>query len=245
MIELMSVSKTYAMNARPVHALRDADLRIGRGEYVAVLGPSGSGKSTLMHLIGCLDTPTAGEVRFDGTRISGLSRNALAEIRNRRIGFVFQSFHLLPRATALENVALPLVFSRTSAPARRARATELLQRVGLGARLDHTPGELSGGERQRVAIARALSNAPEVVLADEPTGNLDSAAGEDVMTLFDEIHTEGCTLVVVTHEAGVAQRAQRVIRLLDGRIVADEGKNPQSERAHLLPGSDESGGKGT
>ena len=245
MIELIGVSKTYAMNARPVHALRDVDLRIGRGEYVAVLGPSGSGKSTLMHLIGCLDTPTAGEVRFDGTRVSGLSRNELAEIRNRRIGFVFQSFHLLPRATALENVALPLVFSRTSAPARRSRATEMLQRVGLGERLDHAPGELSGGERQRVAIARALSNAPEVVLADEPTGNLDSAAGEDVLRLFDQIHTEGCTLIVVTHEAEVAKRAQRLIRLLDGRIVADERKNPRSEQAHLLPGSDEDGGKGT
>lgn len=245
MIELMEVSKTYAMNARPVHALRDVDLHIGRGEYVAVLGPSGSGKSTLMHLVGCLDTPTAGEVCFDGTRVRGLSRNELADIRNRRIGFVFQSFHLLPRATALENVALPLVFSRTPAPARRARATALLQRVGLGERLDHTPGELSGGERQRVAIARALSNAPGLVLADEPTGNLDSAAGEEVLTLFDEIHTEGSTLIVVTHEASVARRAQRVIRLLDGRIVADERKNPRPEEAHLLPGSDESGGKGT
>ena len=222
MIELTRVSKTYAMNARPVHALRDLNLHIRRGEYVAVLGPSGSGKSTLMHLIGCLDTPTTGEVRFDGTRISGLSRNELAEIRNRRIGFVFQSFHLLPRATALENVALPLVFSRTPASARQVRATALLERVGLGERLDHAPGELSGGERQRVAIARALSNAPDVVLADEPTGNLDSAAGEEVLTLFDEIHAGGCTLIVVTHEAGVAQRAERVIRLLDGRIVADE-----------------------
>ncbi len=245
MIELLGVSKTYAMNARPVHALRDVDLRIGRGEYVAVLGPSGSGKSTLMHLIGCLDTPTAGEVRFDGTGVSGLSRNELAEIRNRRIGFVFQSFHLLPRATALENVALPLVFSRTSAPARRFRATELLQRVGLSERLDHVPGELSGGERQRVAIARALSNAPEVVLADEPTGNLDSAAGEEVLMLFDEIHTGGCTLIVVTHEAGVAERAHRVIRLLDGRSVADERKNPRSEEARSLAGSSEGGGKRT
>jgi putative ABC transport system ATP-binding protein len=241
MIELMDVSKTYAMNTRPVHALRDVTLHIGRGEYVAVLGPSGSGKSTLMHLIGCLDTPTAGQVRFDGTRVSGLSRNELAQIRNRRIGFVFQSFHLLPRATALENVALPLVFSRTPAPARRARATEVLQRVGLGERLDHAPGELSGGERQRVAIARALSNTPDVVLADEPTGNLDSAAGEDVLALFDQIHTDGCTLIVVTHEAEVAKRAQRVIRLLDGRVVADKRKNPREEKAHLVPGSDESG----
>ena len=245
MIELMDVSKTYAMNARPVHALRDVDLRIERGEYVAVLGPSGSGKSTLMHLIGCLDTPTAGEVRFDGTRVSGLSRNELAEIRNRRIGFVFQGFHLLPRATALENVALPLVFSRTSAAARRVRATELLQRVGLSERLDHAPAELSGGERQRVAIARALSNSPDVVLADEPTGNLDSAAGEEVLMLFDEIHTGGCTLIVVTHEASVAERAHRVIRLLDGRIVADERKNPRSEEARSLAGPSEGGGERT
>ena len=245
MIELMDVSKTYAMNARPVHALRDVDLRIERGEYVAVLGPSGSGKSTLMHLIGCLDTPTAGEVRFDGTRVSGLSRNELAEIRNRRIGFVFQGFHLLPRATALENVALPLVFSRTSAAARRVRATELLQRVGLSERLDHAPAELSGGERQRVAIARALSNSPDVVLADEPTGNLDSAAGEEVLMLFDEIHTGGCTLIVVTHEASVAERAHRVIRLLDGRIVADERTNPRSEEARSLAGPSEGGGERT
>ena len=222
MIELESVSKTYAMNAKPVHALREVDLYVERGEYVAVLGPSGSGKSTLMHIVGCLDTPTSGRYCFGGTSVGGLTRNELAEIRNRRIGFVFQSFHLLPRATALANVELPLVFGKTPATERQARAGALLERVGLGERLDHLPSELSGGERQRVAIARALVNTPGLVLADEPTGNLDSASGEELLALFGELHREGRTLIVVTHEANVAQRAHRLVRLLDGRIVGDQ-----------------------
>ncbi|MHC4065211.1 MAG: ABC transporter ATP-binding protein [Planctomycetota bacterium] len=221
MIELSGVSKTYAMNAKPVHALRQVDLRVKRGEYVAVLGPSGSGKSTLMHIIGCLDTPTAGGYRFQGSSVDGLSRNELAQIRNERVGFVFQSFHLLPRASATENVELPLVFGKVPLARRRRTAADLLERVGLGQRLDHLPSELSGGERQRVAIARALANAPDLVLADEPTGNLDSKSGEEVMALFGELHAEGRTLIVVTHDANVAQYARRIIRLLDGRVVAD------------------------
>jgi putative ABC transport system ATP-binding protein len=221
MIELSGVSKTYAMNAKPVHALRQVDLRVKCGEYVAVLGPSGSGKSTLMHIIGCLDTPTAGGYRFQGIAVDGLSRNELAQIRNERVGFVFQSFHLLPRASAVENVELPLVFGKVPLARRRRTAADLLERVGLGQRLDHLPSELSGGERQRVAIARALANAPDLVLADEPTGNLDSKSGEEVMALFGELHAEGRTLIVVTHDANVAQYARRIIRLLDGRVVAD------------------------
>lgn len=221
MIELVTVSKRYGMNGKPVHALREVDLSVLKGEYVAVLGPSGSGKSTLMHIIGCLDTPTAGEYRFQGVLVGGLSKNELAEIRNQRIGFVFQSFHLLPRVSALENVELPLVFGKVPLAARRRTAAELLWRVGLGGRVDHLPGELSGGERQRVAIARALANAPDLVLADEPTGSLDSRAGEQVMALFDELHAEGRTLIVVTHEASVARHARRIIHLLDGRIVED------------------------
>ena len=223
MIELEGVTKTYEMNARPVHALRDVDLRVERGEYVAVLGPSGSGKSTLMHIVGCLDTPTSGRYRFQDRPVHGLSKNELAEIRNRRIGFVFQSFHLLPRATALQNVELPLVFGKVPAADRRRTAAALLDRVGLGQRLDHIPSELSGGERQRVAVARALANAPDLILADEPTGNLDSQSGQQIMALFAELQAEGRTLMVVTHETAVADHAQRIIRLLDGRIVNDTG----------------------
>jgi putative ABC transport system ATP-binding protein len=222
MIKLEAVTKTYEMNARPVHALREVSLRVERGEYVAVLGPSGSGKSTLMHIVGCLDTPSSGRYHFQNHAVHTLSRNGLAEIRNRRIGFVFQSFHLLPRATALENVELPLVFGKVPTNERHRTAAGLLERVGLGERLDHVPSELSGGERQRVAIARALANAPDLILADEPTGNLDSTSGREVMALFGELHAEGRTLIVVTHETAVAERAQRTIRLLDGRAAEDE-----------------------
>jgi putative ABC transport system ATP-binding protein len=221
MLELDGVTKTYDMGERPVHALRGVDLQVSAGEYIAVLGPSGSGKSTLMHILGCLDTPTAGTYRFGGVSVGGLSRNELATIRNRRVGFVFQSFHLLPRASALENVALPLVFAGVAPAGRRRAARALLERVGLGDRLTHLPSELSGGERQRVALARALANEPDLILADEPTGNLDSKAGQEVMALFGALQAEGRTVIVVTHESAVAAHCRRVIRLLDGQIEHD------------------------
>jgi putative ABC transport system ATP-binding protein len=221
LIVLRDVTKIYAMDGNPVHALRGVSLRVARSEYIAIQGPSGSGKSTLMHILGCLDTPTAGTYQLDGVSVGELSRNRLSEIRNRRVGFVFQNFHLLPRSTAAENVELPLVFSKASPDRRRQTAMRLLERVGLGHRLGHLPNQLSGGERQRVAIARALANSPDLVLADEPTGNLDSAAGDEVMALFEDLHAEGRTVVVVTHEAGIAARAKRIIRLLDGRVVED------------------------
>jgi putative ABC transport system ATP-binding protein len=209
------------MDQAAVHALNAVSLAVDSGEHVAVLGPSGSGKSTLMHIIGCLDTPTAGTYQLDGRSVGRLSREELADIRNQSIGFVFQSFHLLPRATALENVELPLVFANATPSRSRRRATELLERVGLGHRLHHLPNELSGGERQRVAIARALVNEPLVILADEPTGNLDSASSKEILSLFDELNGDGKTLIVVTHETEVARHAARVIRLFDGEIVED------------------------
>jgi putative ABC transport system ATP-binding protein len=221
MIQLEDVSKTYSVSAAAVEALKGVTLNIDRGEYVAVLGPSGSGKSTLMHIIGCLDTPTSGSYLLEGASVVDLSRDELADIRSRWIGFVFQSFHLLPQATATENVELPLVFANVPAQKRHQRAEELLDRVGLGHRLRHLPGELSGGERQRVAIARALANEPIMTLADEPTGNLDSAASEDILALFDELNREGRTVIVVTHETHVARHARRVIRLLDGAVSDD------------------------
>jgi len=215
---LCDVTKVYPMGDTEVQALRGVDLQIRAGEFIAVLGPSGSGKSTIMHILGCLDTPTAGMYHLDGVAIQGLNPNELAEIRNRRIGFVFQSFHLLPRATAGENVELPMVFGGINATDRKARAECVLEQVGLGDRIQHLPNELSGGERQRVAIARALVNKPSILLADEPTGNLDSRSGAEILAVFEDLHAEGRTVILVTHDETIAQRAHRVIHIFDGKI---------------------------
>jgi putative ABC transport system ATP-binding protein len=221
MIEMKAIRKVYSTGRLEVEALCGVDLTIAEREYVAVVGPSGSGKSTLMNLIGCLDTPTSGDYFLSGERVGGLDRNQLAEIRNRRIGFVFQNFNLLPYATALENVELPLLFAGAPTEERRLRATAMLERVGLQDRMHHRPTELSGGQMQRVAIARALVNKPAIVLADEPTGNLDSGSGHGIVGLFDELHNAGQTLVMITHDTQVAKVASRVVEIRDGRIVAD------------------------
>ena len=221
MIQAQYLQKSYLMGRVTVEALRGIDLTIGRGEHVAILGPSGSGKSTLMHILGCLDTPTSGTYLLDGREVSGLKRNDLARIRNEKIGFVFQSFNLLAHATALGNVELPLVYKGTNRREERRRAAALLERVGLGDRLDHRPNELSGGERQRVAVARALVLDPDLVLADEPTGNLDTASGEEIVALFEDLVAEGRTVIVVTHDQDIARSARRIIRLRDGRVEED------------------------
>jgi len=216
------LAREYQMGAEVVHALRGVDIQIKKNEFVACMGPSGSGKSTLMNLIGCLDTPTSGEYWLNGQKVSDLSDDELARIRNKEIGFVFQTFNLLPRADALHNVELPLIYAGMSAKERRERAQRSLQQVGLGDRMDHRPNELSGGQRQRVAIARALVNAPSILLADEPTGNLDSATGNEIMGLFQELHDSGQTIVLVTHEHDIAVHERRQIHLLDGKIERDE-----------------------
>jgi putative ABC transport system ATP-binding protein len=217
-----NLAREYDMGGEVVRALRGVDVQIRKNEYVAVMGPSGSGKSTLMNLIGCLDTPNAGEYWLNGQKVSDLSDDELARIRNKEIGFVFQTFNLLPRADALHNVELPLIYAGLGSKVRRERATRALQKVGLGDRMDHRPNELSGGQRQRVAIARALVNEPSILLADEPTGNLDSATGNEIMALFEELHASGQTIVLVTHEHDIAAHARRQIHLLDGRIERDE-----------------------
>jgi putative ABC transport system ATP-binding protein len=222
LIELDQIEKTYVRGEEEVHALRGVDLGIGRDEYVAIMGPSGSGKSTLMNIIGCLDTPSAGTYRLDGTDVSDMNANELAEVRNQQIGFVFQTFNLLPRATALHNVELPLLYGGVRRRVRRERAEGTLERVGLADRMYHRPSELSGGQRQRVAIARALANQPSILLADEPTGNLDSRTGEEIMELFDALQAEGNSVILVTHESNIARHARRRVRILDGRIAADE-----------------------
>ena len=214
--------KTYVMGAAEVHALRGVSLRIDRNEYVAIMGPSGSGKSTLMNMIGCLDTPTSGSYLLEGRSVREMSDRQLAEVRNKRIGFVFQTFNLLPRATVLANVELPLVYGGVGKAERRKRAAEAIAMVGLSDRIHHRPNELSGGQRQRVAMARALVGNPSIILADEPTGNLDSATGEEIMSVIDELHARGQTVIVVTHEDHVAAHARRVIRLRDGMIEQDE-----------------------
>jgi putative ABC transport system ATP-binding protein len=223
-IRVEGLRKTYRMGSEEVHALRGVNLEIRRNEYVAVMGPSGSGKSTFMNLIGCLDIPSAGQYWLNGQPVAGLSEEALARIRNREIGFVFQSFNLLPRASALDNVALPLVYSGVKKRQRHERAAALLDKVGLGARKDHRPNEMSGGQRQRVAIARALVTQPALLLADEPTGALDSKTGEEIMALFGELHSQGQTLMLVTHEHDIAEHAGRILFLKDGVIERDDRK---------------------
>ena len=222
MIELRRIEKLYLMGEEEVHALHGVDLSIARNEYVAIMGPSGSGKSTLMNIIGCLDTPTVGQYLLNGSDVSDMDANELAEVRNQQIGFVFQTFNLLPRATALSNVELPLIYAGLSRRVRRQRAEEAMARVGLADRMKHRPAELSGGQRQRVAIARALINNPAILLADEPTGNLDSRTGEEIMALFAALHREGNTVILVTHEPDIAAHAHRAVRILDGKIASDE-----------------------
>jgi putative ABC transport system ATP-binding protein len=220
-IELAGVRKSYRTGSMQVDALRGVSLQILRGEYVAIMGPSGSGKSTLMHIVGCLDVPTDGTYLLAGEDVSGLDEDELAEIRNRRVGFVFQQFNLLPSLSAWRNVELPLTYAGVRGPERKDRAIAALERVGLGDRIEHRPGELSGGQQQRVAVARALVSDPALILADEPTGNLDSVATEDVLQLFAELHAQGRTVVLITHESEVAARARRVIRIRDGAVASD------------------------
>ena len=220
-IEIDGVTKLYKMGSETVHALRGVALTIRRNEYLAIMGPSGSGKSTLMNMLGCLDTPTSGHYQFSGKDVSSMTDDELADIRNREIGFVFQTFNLLPRSNALHNVELPLIYAGMSLSARRERAAQVLTNVGLGDRMDHRPNELSGGQRQRVAIARALVNNPSIILADEPTGNLDSRTGEEIMQLLDDLYSAGNTIIVVTHEEGIARHARRIVRLRDGLIESD------------------------
>ncbi|HUK52756.1 MAG TPA: ABC transporter ATP-binding protein [Candidatus Binatia bacterium] len=217
-----ALTKTYQMGTEQVYALRGVDLQIQRGEYVAIMGPSGSGKSTLMNLIGCLDSPSSGHYWLAGRLVSSLDDDELAYIRNKEIGFVFQTFNLLARATSLHNVELPMIYNGTPSEARLERAKEVLQQVELGDRMMHKPNELSGGQRQRVAVARALVNKPSILLADEPTGNLDSKTGEEIMALFRRLHEQGNTIILVTHEADIAANAHRTILIRDGRIHSDE-----------------------
>lgn len=221
-IKTQELAKVYEMGSEQVHALRGVDLEIRKGEYVAIMGPSGSGKSTLMNLIGCLDSPSSGKYWLAGRLVSDLDDDELAYIRNKEIGFVFQTFNLLPRATALHNVELPLIYNGTAADERIEKAKKALERVDLVDRMHHKPNELSGGQRQRVAIARALVNSPSIVLADEPTGNLDSKTGDEIMLLFHNLHAQGNTIILVTHEHDIAQHAHRIIYIRDGKIASDE-----------------------
>lgn len=222
LIRLEKISRRYQMGAETVHALREVSVEIQRGEYVAIMGPSGSGKSTLMNLIGCLDSPTSGRYELNGTDVSQMDDNQLAEVRNREIGFVFQTFNLLPRSNALHNVELPLIYGGMGAVERKRTALEALAQVGLADRVHHKPNELSGGQRQRVAVARALVNKPAILLADEPTGNLDSKTGMEIMALFEDLARQGNTIIVVTHEEEIARHAQRILRIRDGLISNDE-----------------------
>ena len=220
-IEIKGLKREFAVGSEIVKALKGVDVSVMKNEYLAMMGPSGSGKSTLMNLLGCLDTPTAGAYNLNGTDVSSLKDDDLAEIRNKEIGFIFQTFNLLPRLTALDNVSLPLVYAGYNSEDRKIKAQDVLEKVGLGDRMDHRPNQLSGGQRQRVAVARALVNDPSIILADEPTGNLDSKTSLDIMRLFEEIHEMGNTLIVVTHEEEVASHAHRILRLRDGLVESD------------------------
>jgi putative ABC transport system ATP-binding protein len=224
MIDLKNLTKTYKLGTVEVPALRGVDLTVEKNEYIAIMGPSGSGKSTLMNIIGCLDVPTDGRYILNDEDVSKLADDQLAEIRNRQIGFVFQTFNLLPRADALHNVELPLIYNGTPRNIRRKLATEALEKVGLGDRMHHKPNELSGGQRQRVAIARALVNNPAIILADEPTGNLDSNTGEEIMEIFEQLHEAGNTIILITHEEYIAKHSNRIVRILDGLIKSDDKK---------------------
>ena len=221
-IEIQGITKRYVMGEEIVHALRGVSLRLHRNEYIAIMGPSGSGKSTLMNMLGCLDTPTSGRYEFNGKNVAEMDDNELAEIRNREIGFVFQTFNLLPRSTSLRNVELPLIYAGIKPETREEMAAQALQKVGLGDRMNHKPNELSGGQRQRVAIARALVNNPSIILADEPTGNLDSKTGGEIMGLMEALYQQGHTIILVTHEADIARHARRTVHLRDGLIESDD-----------------------
>ncbi len=223
-IEIKNLSKVYLMGTEQIDALKGVSIEIFKNDYVALMGPSGSGKSTLMNLIGCLDSPSSGEYMLNGTMVSAMSDSELAEVRNKEIGFVFQTFNLLPRMSALENVALPLIYAGYNKAFRIERAKKVLEDVGLGDRMNHNPNELSGGQRQRVAIARALVNNPAIILADEPTGNLDSKTSEEIMSIFKQIHSNGNTIILVTHEQDIAANAQRIIKLRDGMVESDLSK---------------------
>jgi putative ABC transport system ATP-binding protein len=236
-IETHDLRKHYELGSETVRALQGVDLTIQRNEYVAIMGPSGSGKSTLMNLIGCLDTPTAGEYVLNGQRVAGMGDDELARIRNREIGFVFQTFNLLPRSTALQNVELPLVYAGIGRAERRRRAEEAMAAVELSDRMDHRPSQLSGGQRQRVAIARALVTHPSIMLADEPTGNLDSRTSEEIMSVFERLHREGQTIIMVTHEHDIAAHAERVVTLRDGLIESDERQEPVRALATATAGA--------
>lgn len=242
LIQISDIGRKYVIGAETIHALKSVTLEINKGEFVALMGPSGSGKSTLMNILGCLDTPTRGKYILNGVNVSDMTDDELAEVRNKEIGFVFQTFNLLPRATSLENVALPLIYAGLNKKSREEKAQAALESVGLGNRVDHKPNELSGGQRQRVAVARALINDPSIILADEPTGNLDTKTSIEIMGLLEEIHSKGNTIILVTHEEDIAQHAHRIVRMRDGLIEDDYPNNDIKSVSPRLAALREKGG---